>query len=242
MKTAVIFTGFFRAFEQAKQSFKDCIMDPLNADIYFSAPNTLFIDNTPFGSDIIDFFGDRLKSYELINYDIYKYKDFIIKNNIPEKSYANTLTYNVASTCNSKSLSTKVFRKYINKNKIEYDLVIMTRGDVAYRTKFDINKIDYSKINYPSHSWWNGILHNPNPFLNKPPQISKDLGVIVLAGSQKNMLVWESLYDNISKYFEEGMGFLDECLSPHHLVKNNIDWCGNNIIEFEIMREYNGKK
>lgn len=237
MKTAVIFTGFFGTFEQTKHSFKDCVMDPLNVDIYFSAPKTLFINkNIPFGSNIIDFCGDRLKSYELIDYDINKYKDFIIKNNIPERNYAQSLTYNIASQCNSRSLSTKVFQKYVNDNKIEYDLIIMTRPDIKYYTIFDQNKIDYNKINYPSHSWWNGKLYIQNPILNRPPQISKGLGDIVLAGSQKNMLVWASLYDNIVKYFQEGMEFLSECLVPYHLMKNNIDWCEQNITEIEIIR------
>lgn len=237
MKTAVIFFGFFRTFEQTKQSFKDHIMDPLDADIYFSTPKTLFHDtDIPVGSDVIDFFGNNLKSYELIDYDINKYKDFVIQNNIPERNYAGTLAYHIASQCNGRSLSTQVFQKYINENKIEYDLVILTRPDLKYHTKFDCNKVDYDKINCPSHYWDFGRLWNPDPHTNRPPQISKGLGDIVLAGSQKNMLVYASMYDNIAKYSKEGMEFLSECLVPYHLIKNNIDWCGQDIIQFEIIR------
>src|SRR4029077_3164358 len=130
MKAAVIFTGFFRTFPFVKKTFKDFIMDPLNPDIFFSTPKTLFTplqhedplriierpyhtaNNKLVATEVIDFFGDRLKSYELIDYDATPYRALCAQNDIPYYNFNKDPTFRILSQLTSQELSMKVFKQY----------------------------------------------------------------------------------------------------------------------------------
>lgn len=162
MKVAVVFTGFFRSFHNTKQSFKDHIMDPLNPDIFFSTPKTLFTppqhedcgkyvkiayvppsDHSAYQKlvepEIIDFFGDKLKSYNLIDYDAEPYKKLCEEHSIPYYTRDNLPSFRILSQLTNKELSMKMFKKYVENHNIKYDLVIMTRGDLKYLTPFNFD-------------------------------------------------------------------------------------------------------
>lgn len=268
MKVAVVFTGFFRTFHFTKQSFKNCIMDPLDADIFFSTPKTLFTlpqHEDPIGvayvppppnhlayeklvePEIIDFFGDKLKSYELIDYDARPYKQLCRENKIPYHTRDYLPSFRILSQINNKELSMKVFQQYIEKHKINYDLVIMTRGDLKYFTPFDFNLIDLNRIIYPN----NNIDQGPSiprwcPPSDKIPKAFNDQFII---GSQNNMLIWCNVTQSFFEYFDayasvtgpynlrqEGLSFTAENIMAYHLMQNNIDWYGSNYIEYELCR------
>jgi hypothetical protein len=254
MKTAIIFTGFFRTFEYTKQSLKEHIIDPLQPDIFFASPKTLFTlpkDETidwhnrhPFHSaneklvapEIIDFFGDRLKSYQITDYDIEPYKKLIAKNSVKEQEYNGSLTFRIASQLHSKQQSIKLFKEYIEHNNLQYDIVILTRGDVKYFTPFDISALNMEKINYPLiNRNQNGRHHQP---VNLPlsDKINKQFCDQMLVGSQENMLVWSNLFDKSFDYYREGMYYTCENMMAYHLLKNNIDWCASNYIEYALWR------
>ena len=256
MKTAVIFTGFFRTFHYTKQSFKNCIMDPLNVDIFFSAPKTLFtlsqqedpmwLAQFPHHSanaelvepEIIDFFGDKLKSYELIDYEAEPYKKLCKEHNIPYITRDGLPSFRILSQLNSKELSMKVFKKYVETHKINYDLVIMLRGDLKYFTSFDFSLINLDKIGYPNHN------KNIEPFIPRwcPPsnRIPKALNDQLLVGTQKNMLVWCNVAQAFFEFFKEDLYFTSENIMAYHLMKNNIDWYGSNYIGYQLWRNENG--
>lgn len=252
MKVAVIFTGFFRTFHSTKQSFKDCIMDPLNSDIFFSAPKTLFtlsededptwFSHFPYHSvnrklvetDILDFFGDKLKSYDLIDYNAAPYKKLCQTNNIPYHTRDGLVSFRILSQLHNKELSMQVFRQYVEKHNITYDLVIMLRGDLKYSSPINLNLIDFNNIGYPNHNI------EQQPYIPSwcPPsdRIPKAFNDQFLVGSQKNMLVWCNVSQSFFEFFKEGLYFTAENIMAYHLMQNNIDWYGSNYIEYELWR------
>lgn len=265
-RVAVIFTGFFRTFNFTKDSFKFFIMDPLNADIFFSSPKTLYtlakdedpnwphileedpnknrpdhysylsINDKCVGSEIIDFFGDKLKAYELIDYSIEPYIELCRKNNIPDLNFNGALTFRILSQLSGIEKSANIFKKYVEQNNITYDLVIMTRGDNKYFTPFDINVLDMDKLNYPDHNRNQGTFNYLPPNCLLSDKIHKAFSDHMLAGSQKNMLVWNNIASSSFDHFREGMYYTTENLMAYHLIKNNVDWCGTNYIEHALWR------
>ncbi len=229
-------------------------MDPLGADIFFSAPKTLFTSpqdedpewfaQHPFHSaneklvapEIIDFFGDRLKAYDLIDYDVKTYKRLCKQNNLLYYNFNGSPTFRILSQLTSQELSIKVFEQYIDKHNMTYDLVIMTRGDTKFFTPFDLTMINFNGIGYPSHN------RNQKTFNFLPPncapsdKIPKAFNDQLLIGTQKNMLVWCDVAQKSFDYFREGMYFSTENLMAYHLMKNNIDWYGSNYIEYALWR------
>lgn len=267
MKVAVIFTGFFRTFNYTKQSFKDCIMDPLNADIFFSAPKTLFTlpqheDSTGVAyvppsnhlsyekfvePEIIDFFGDKLKSYDLIDYEAKPYKKLCEEHKIPYHTRDGLPSFRILSQLHNKALSMKVFQQYIEKHKINYDLVIMTRGDIKYFTPLDFNLINLNNIGYPNNNI-SPMLPSIPPWCPPSDKIPKAFNDILSIGSQKDMLIWcdvtQTFFDYFNAYAEispygkrrEGLYFTAENIMAYHLMQNNMDWYGSNYIKCALWR------
>lgn len=254
MKVAVIFTGFFRTFHFTKDTFKQFLMDPLDVDIFFSSPKTLFtlpwhedptlLAHTPHHSankksvepEVIDFFGDRLKSYELIDYESEPYKKLCDKHCIPYLTRDGLPSFRILSQLTNKELSMNVFKKYVEENNVNYDLVIMTRGDNKYFTPFDLSVIDFDRIGYPDHNRNQKTFNIQYPEYPPSDKIPKAFNDQLLIGSQKNMLVWCDIVSKSFEYFKEGMYFTAENLMAYHLMKNNIDWYGSNYIEYSLWR------
>ena len=252
MKIAVVFTGFFRTFHHTKQSFKDCIMGPLNVDIFFSAPKTLFtlpqhedpawLKSVPHHSaneklvapEIINFFGDHLKSYELIDYDPEPYKKLCEEHNISYHTRDGLPSFRILSQLTNKELSMKVFRQYVEKYQVNYDVVIMTRGDLKYFSQLNFGLINLDHIGYPNHNVeQKPVIPRWCPPSNKIPKAFNDQ---ITIGSQKNMLVWCNLTKSFFDFYKEGLYFTAENIMAYHLIQNNMDWYGSNYIDYSLWR------
>lgn len=254
MKTAVIFTGFLRTFNYTKDSFKQYIMDPLDTDIFISTPKTFFTlkkdeepswyERHPFHSvheklvdeETLNFFGDHLKSYELTDYDQQIYKNLCLQNNVPEFNFNKSYCWRVASYLFSIQKSVYLFKQYVEKHNLVYDLVIMTRGDNKYFTPFNLSALDITKINYPDHNRNQKGYHHLPSWCSPSDKIPKAFSDQLLCGTQQNMLIWSNIGNKSFDHFKEDMYYTAENLMPYHLMKNNIDWCGNNYIEHALWR------
>jgi hypothetical protein len=254
LKTAVIFTGFLRTFNYTKHSFEEFILNPLDPDIFISTPNTFFtkkqdeepnwVERHPFhyvNENIVDekvlgFFRDHLKSYEVRDYDHKVYKDICNKHNVPEFNFHQSYCWRVASYLFSIQKSVCLFKQYVEKHNLVYDLVIMTRGDNKYFTTFNPNVLDLNKISYPDHNRNQKGYHYLAPHLPPSDRIPKTFSDQLLVGNQNNMLIWSNIGDKSFEYFNEGMYYTAENLMPYHLMKNNIDWYGSNYIEHALWR------
>jgi len=251
MKVAVVFFGFWRTFPYVQETFRQYVMEPLDADIFFSSPKTMFAltqNEVPewhyfhsaserlVENDIVEFFGSKLKSYELWEHNADVYKHDISLHGVGERDFANQHTFRMASQLHSRELSINLFERYVKQHNVRYDMVIMARGDVKYYTYFDIGSIDLGKINYPTHCWTNGNLGILHPSSCPSDKLHKAFNDQMLVGSQDNMLAYTNIYSKSFEYAKEGIHYNTETLLGHHLYKSNIDWAGSNFIEYELWR------
>jgi hypothetical protein len=252
MKVACVFAGHFRTFSPfVCESFKSSIMEPLNADIYFSTFKTVFalpenevpefhhihaVSPRLVGNDIIQFFGSRLKEYELRDQNSSFYKDIIAQHGLADKNFCNQYVWRTLSQVHSVEISMNLFRRYIEKHGLNYDLVILCRGDVKYYTRFDPTVLDMDRVNYPTHAWHNGNMNVLLPEARPSDSLSKAFNDQVVVGSQRNMLALCDLSGKTMEYVSSGVHFNTETLFGWHLGKNGIDWTGTNFITYELWR------
>lgn len=248
MKTAIIFAGFFRTFDYVKETFFQHIMKPLDCDVFFASPPTMFAlpenelkefhhiysQNT----NLVDptWFGDNLKAFKFINHNPQIYKDAISKNNIVEINYANQHTWRILSYMHSISEAVSVFKNYTTANNIHYDLVILTRPDIKYYKPIDTSVLDMSKINYALHSMLEGSLGSciaapsdsfPRPFNDQ-----------MVVGSQENILKYADIYHKVISYNKnENVAFNSETFWGIHCIRNGMDCVGTDFVLYELWRK-----
>lgn len=253
MKIAIVFSGYFRTFEFVKETCKNFVLDPLDCDVFFVSPKTYFAhkDNevpefhhihsqneefiTP---KIIDFFGDKLKSYELRDGESNFYKQKIIQHGMPEKNIHNQYHWRTLAQIHYVSMSMSHFKNYVKNNNVNYDLVILARADVKYHTSFDLNRVNMDKINYPTTSVFEGRLSELNPNAGPSPHLTRAFNDQMLVGSPNNMFVLGAAYDNIINYnLKEGISFNTETLLGLHILKSGVDFIGTDYILYELWRK-----
>ena len=252
MKTAVVFAGYFRTFDYTRDGFAQHIMNPLNADIFFVSPKTMFApsddevsefhhihsQNDKGIDDTIGFFGDRLRKYEIRDNRQRTYRDIVAANSMQEKNMHNQYHWRILTQIHGISLSMQLFKRYVEENNITYDLVILARGDCKYYANFDTSKMHPSKIMFPTHSMHGDKLSILPLNCCPSPDLGKAFCDVLLAGSQSNMLVFATAYDNIIGYHKrDRICFNTETLLGNHCLRNGIDWTGDNIILHQLWRE-----
>jgi hypothetical protein len=165
MKTAFILYGFFRTFDYCKHTLIKHVLEPLDADVFFSTPDTVYtrkkdeveglhhcfsrnedlVDNK-----IIDCFGSKLKKYEIRQYDSESFKKHIKFLGFPETiQLTNQLSWKVASSLYSFASSMNIFKSYVEETKCHYDLVIITRPDIRWYEDFHPEVVKIDCINCP---------------------------------------------------------------------------------------------
>lgn len=170
MKTAVILYGFFRTFNFCKHSLVNHVLLPMDADVFFSTPETVYTrkqDEMEFlhhvfcrnedlvDTNILDSFNqgrDRVKQFSIRKYDSAIYKKFLTDNKFPfYNDFTKQHLWKVLSSLHSFSLSMNLWKKYVETHKVNYDLVILTRPDIRYYTNFNPSAVDMNKINCPKY-------------------------------------------------------------------------------------------
>lgn len=167
MKIAIIFYGFFRTFDFCKESLKNNVIDPMNCDVFFNSPKTVYTPKKDeiselhnvyskneklIDDEVVNFFGPHLKSHKLRDYDSRPYVDLLNQNGLPlYNNVTKQHTWRTLSYFHSISLSVSLFEEYVKANNVHYDLVILTRADLKYYTVFNPHAVDLNKINCPAH-------------------------------------------------------------------------------------------
>lgn len=246
MKIALILTGFFRTFNFVQESLFQHVINEWKPDIFFSSPKTLFA--TPEhevhefhgihsqNSELVkpEVFGENLTSYELREYSAQFYKDQIYKNGLEEKNQFGQYHWRILSQMDGVSLSVNLFKRHVERNNITYDAVILTRADIKYYSRLNLESLPLNKLYYPLHSVVEGHVNT----VSCPPSQSLDrpYNDQIIVGSQKDVLVFTSLYDNIITYAKEGICFNPETLFGIHCQKNNVEFTGHNYVLYELWR------
>jgi hypothetical protein len=263
MKTALILYGFFRTFEDVKESLKQHVIDPLNCDVFFCSFETIEAkkddaqDNSKLklvDDKILNFFGSRLKKYELRPHEPNKDRKFIFDKNLPTWiEIAQQETYKIISMQEGLTKSIKIFEQYIKENNEHYDLVILTRPDIKYYTTFNASVLNMKNINCPQHFLNpyimpdHSIRGNETDINNRKLRegarvfgFDRWLNDQILCGTQENMLVFSNLFDKLVEHVNDGVLLNNETLIGAHLIKNNIQFDGCDFIIYELWRnEYN---
>lgn len=251
MRTAVVFAGYFRTFDYTRDGFARHVMNPLDADVFFVSPRTLFAppddevsefhgihsQNDKSVDDTIAWFGNRLKRHELRENKQSTYRAMVAGNHMPEKNMHNQYAWRILTQIHGISLSMQLFKRYIEETNSHYDLVILMRGDCKYYADFNTNKMRWDKVMFPTHSMHGDQLSVLPLNCTPSPSLHKAFCDAVLAGNQQNMLVFASAYDNIIRYWKEGIVFNTETLLGNHCMRNGIDWTGDNILLHQLWRE-----
>lgn len=267
MKTALLLYGFFRTFDFCKHTLTKHVLEPLNADVFFSTPDTVYtrkVDEVeglhhcfsrheePVDDKIINYFGDRLKQYEIRQYSSEPFKDYTKKLGFPETiELTRQLSWKVASSLNSFVSTIKVFKSYVERTKEHYDLVIITRPDVRWYEDFHPEVVKMNAINCPkffaidpSHEQ---LLHLPDEqkkwIHNRRRQggagihgFNRWINDNILCGSQENMLRFADLYDRIPDYQAIGVCFNYETMVGYHTIHNNIPLTDTDFAVYELWR------
>ena len=249
---AVVFAGYFRTWDYVKDTFVNRIMNPLDTDIFFSTPKTVF--SPPENEvkefqhihsqtmqlvepDVTNFFGDKLKSYELRDSDQNYWRSQIVANSMAEKNMFNQYHWRTLAQVHGISASMQLFKRYVEEHKLVYDLVVLARPDVKYYTALNPAIIDLGKVNYQTHAMNNGRLNVLQPHNGPSKSLGRAFNDQILAGNQDTMLIYASAYDNIIRYHKEGIIFNTETLLGIHCLRSGKDFVGNNFAIYELWRD-----
>lgn len=239
MKTAIIFAGFFRTFDVVKETLREHVLEPLNCDVFFVAPKTMFANPSneipeyhhiySQNTNLVDikWFGSRLKSYNLIDHDAKKYKDLITANNISEITYCGQYSWRILSYMHNISLSVKLFNDYVENNNINYDAVILTRPDIKYYKSIDYSFVNFTKLNYALHSVVEGKVGTSIPYNDQ-----------MVIASPSIISIYSNLYDNVLAYHKnDGTLFNSEIFCRTHINKHGIECIDSDFTLYELWRK-----
>jgi len=133
--------------------------------------------------------------------------------------------------------SVELMYKYQKLNNFEYDLVLLTRLDVAFLTLFNFNKIDKNKMTVSHHNDIPGPRNNYKEEVKKNNRTSeKGLSDLWFLTNPKQMFEFSKLYDRLNQYL----------ISPHMSSYQHVNYLNLDLnfykfrnIDFEPIRRIN---
>lgn len=211
MNTAILIPGMLRCFEEVQVEFKKYILEPLNADVFFSGhPNKKGIDYCE--EKIKEFWNP--KKYNLCEYtqelrkEIHPNDTKFESRKRPESGIASTLSgkYNI-------KIANKLRKEYEKESNIKYDLLMVWRPElIFYRTpsEEEIEQALEGKVLIPN-AW---------DFKEVGVECISDIGVLT---NSESMDIYCSLIDRIENYWENGCMFHPETLMGVHIKETGLE-------------------
>ncbi len=245
MRIAVLFYGYARTIGQLIKEYNLSL--PPTADIFIQTYNTFYAEpqkdpvyntsNITYTSrDYFDkIFKNKIRGFDITQYDPSFYKDIIKQNEIPETNFARQHTHRVFAMFNNIKKVVQMKTEYENLNKFKYDAVILTRLDLCFNSPIiipsDLNKLSYpmGEGYFPNHKRKYGAakVFGSDRFLNDQILIAKS-SIIDQIGT---------IYNNIVKYNKEfKIEINPETLVGWFCIKNNIKFSEENICSYIIFR------
>lgn len=160
-KVAVVCYGFLRTWEITANSFIKHVLAVNKADLFIFAPKKTGCqsfyhksdnNDASFGDNVTteqlqQVYGDYLKGCELYDYNEKNFLTGINLSNVSVIADINPIRQVSLFFHINKSLS--LLEQYEKKHKFKYDIIILTRPDLAFYSAADISKLDMSIINLP---------------------------------------------------------------------------------------------
>lgn len=230
MKVAILLPGMLRNFEVVYPYFKKYVIDPLNPDIFFYGyPNKKGLEYCE--SKIIELWNP--KKYTIREYttelrkEICPYEnELYMGRNTSATSEKASHTWMSGIYCVKNANALK--QQYEQENNFLYDVVIKSRTDWFYyreHSKEELERAERGELLIPE-AW---------DFKSVNEIGASDVSAV---SDSKNIDAYSSLYDNIEKYFREGVyAFHPETYcgihvdrqklnrTPLHAGVNDTGWC-----------------
>lgn len=208
MKVAILFPGMLRNFEITYPYFKKYVMDPLNPDIFFSGyPNKQGLNYCE--NKIIELWNPKKYIIQEYTQEL-REKICSYENKLCQRKRSETTPHTWMSGIYNVKQANDLKKQYEFENNFNYDVVIKTRIDMFYYRSYSDLELNRAK---------NGELLIPEAWDFK--EICP-LGVsdVCAVSTSKNIDLYSSLYDNIEKYFDEGVyTFHPESYTGIHITR-----------------------
>lgn len=231
MKTAIIWFGFFRNFNHCYKTMLNDVIEPLNADIYFHSYETIYTpknmeaegmhwtasinDDKLSINDLQQKLNNRIKSYEIEQYDSNQYHQIVSDFNLPEKNMVGQLHWRVLSTNHSLH---KSINHFINNRKDNYDLIVLTRPDIRSLRLMNISMLNLDQISY---SYPEGRAVTPD-HLRGPADFPHYVEDQLLVMSQSNLEKLKDLFPTVIEFAKNGITLCNEAILGRYYEKHNI--------------------
>lgn len=246
-KVAIVLYGFLRCFKMTHLSLMENIVNHLNADVYISCPNSFYVLKNEecsalsiyYGKDNLEFvdinflsyiFKNSLKKSEIFVHEANVYKDIVRTNRIPEVSSWNQPAYRIISMFTNISRSIKLLQE----SNVKYDTVILTRPDNKYYSKFKIENVDLSRINFPDHGRFS-LDGSKQRNLMQCGGLNCTFNDQMIVGTQENISSFIDLPQKVIEYVHNGVILNQETMLAKHLLEKKIKFGSSDLINYNTI-------
>jgi len=254
MKIAVCISGFLRTYDKSLHGYINNLFDPYDCDVFIHSPETPFaleqldpvwnyaIVNKPVKilttQELKEQIGERfVRDIKLYKYDPEPFHKHVKDYNLEPVNFLGQLTWrSISQYWNIKSVL-QMKCDFELKNNFKYDIVVLTRSDLEFHTKFSFDQIDLNAINHPAgegfakdgvtRSFGAAGVFGTNRIFNDQ----------ILIGNSDNINVLMGVYDSVGKNHNElKMIINSETCIAFHLMNNNIKFTSCDFVTYRLLR------
>jgi len=234
MKTAIIFTGFVRSYNELGHRLHEKLFQAFTEyDLYYCTWDVVDSNNNEKISQNIFLNNDACKGIQILNWNLYK--DLIPKTikNQRENDIFNTNRFAISEGINA---SDRIRNQWFLVNESK-KLIPSNYYDNIVRCRFDLNITNFIFDNNPNK------LTIPYNFYSVHYAKNADVGPgycdHFAYGNEKNMNIYLSMYENIDIMYQNDNVNIShaEGLLKYYLTKKaNLDIKFNNNIQYQIIK------
>jgi hypothetical protein len=245
MKTAVLFYGFFRTFNECYSSVMSDIIEPLDADVYFYSYRTFFTpksieeqerySESSINDDLLDInkiqfqLKNRVKDFVIEDYNPGLYHRLVQRLNMPEKNIVNQYHWRIFSLMHGIN---KTINLFSHKKVSDYDLVILMRPDAISLRKIEPSLLDLNQLSCPYPEGYvtqnlSGPAGYPDYFCDQS-----------MAASQDIILRMSHLFSTTIDLVKNGHVLCSEAILGLYCKKHNIPFGPSNFHFHKLVREF----
>jgi hypothetical protein len=245
-KIAIIFSGFFRTFKHCRSLLLSNIIEPIDADIYFSTYSNIFATkemeehsiplaysekDEKINIELINKeLNNRVKLNKVENYDPNIYRELVKQLNLSERNVINQFHWRTLSQIHGIQKSIDLFK---NGKIKDYDLVILTRPDIHSLRPINIEIINPNQISFQfphpqgrEHSIMLGPADFPHYFCDQ-----------LMIGSQDIILQLSNLWETTLEFAKNGTTLCTEAILGRYCQKYNIPFGPSDFHFHSLWRE-----
>lgn len=244
MKTAIIFSGFFRTFKHCYPLLLSNIINPLDSDIYFHTYSDVFAtieqeeQSIPLAYSLKNEKLDVEQINKNLNYRIIKnyieeydpnqYHKLVDDLKLPIKNMVNQFHWRTLSQIHGIQKSINLFK---NERQQNYDLVILTRPDIHSFRPINISIINKNILSYQFPNGYEQVI------IGGPADFPHYFCDQLMTGSQDIILQLSNLWETTLEFARNGTTLCTEAILGRYCQKYNIPFGPCDFHFHELWRE-----